>query len=349
MSDNKVVKHIIRHTDNIRSALIKLDALSIDAILFVVNDSNQLIGSLTDGDIRRGFIKGLDLQDEIGCFMHKTPICLLQNAFTLKDLDNYRKFKIIPIINQNKEIVDIINFRLQQTILPIDVVIMAGGKGQRLMPLTANTPKPLLKVGEKPIVEYNIDRLVKVGVKNITLSVNYLAEQIISYFNDGAEKGITIDYIKEGKPLGTIGSILLKNQFNHDDILVMNSDLLTNIDFADFYKFFKESSSDITVASVGYDVKVPYGVLEIDEKYNVNSLKEKPTYTYFSNAGIYLIRRDVLRLIPPDTFFDITDLMQKVMEMKRKLTTFPINAYWLDIGKHDDFIKAQEDIKHIKL
>jgi dTDP-glucose pyrophosphorylase len=349
MQQDIVSQHIISESDNIRNALILLDKLSTDAILFVVDENNHLSGSLTDGDIRRGFIKGLGFNDTLVSYMQQDPVYLKENEYSLEDLESVRKFKIIPILNVNNEIVDIINFRLKRTILPIDVVIMAGGKGQRLMPLTANTPKPLLKIGDKPIIEYNIDRLIKVGVKGITLSVNYLSDQIIHYFGNGEDKGITIDYIIEDKPLGTIGSILLKQSFQHEDVLVMNSDLLTNIDFADFYKTFKETDADIAVAAVSYKVKVPYGVLETNNENIVVSLKEKPSYTYFSNAGIYLIKKEILSMIPRNSFFDITDLMERVIDMKYKLVTYPLNCYWLDIGKHEDFKKAQEDIKHIKM
>lgn len=349
MQQDIVSQHIISESDNIRNALILLDKLSTDAILFVVDENNHLSGSLTDGDIRRGFIKGLGFNDTLVSYMQQDPVYLKENEYSLEDLESVRKFKIIPILNVNNEIVDIINFRLKRTILPIDVVIMAGGKGQRLMPLTANTPKPLLKIGDKPIIEYNIDQLIKVGVKGITLSVNYLSDQIIHYFGNGEDKGITIDYIIEDKPLGTIGSILLKQSFQHEDVLVMNSDLLTNIDFADFYKTFKETDADIAVAAVSYKVKVPYGVLETNNENIVVSLKEKPSYTYFSNAGIYLIKKEILSMIPRNSFFNITDLMERVIDMKYKLVTYPLNCYWLDIGKHEDFKKAQEDIKHIKM
>ena len=169
------------------------------------------------------------------------------------------------------------------------------------------------------------------------------------YFKDGASKNLNIKYVQEDKPLGTIGSVLLVEDFKHDDIIVMNSDLLTNIDFADFYKMFKASEADMAVAATSYHVDIPYAVLEVDNSNAVKSLKEKPRYTYYSNAGIYILKKELLKMIPEDTFFDITDLMDKILEMNLKLVTYPINGYWLDIGKHEDFKKAQEDIKHIKL
>lgn len=343
--------HIIYKTESVREALIKLDKLAADAILFVIDDNFKLIGSLTDGDLRRGFIKGLGFEDSILKFIQSNPVFIYQNKSSYLELELYKKknFKIIPILNDQGEIVDVLNFRTKSTLIPVDVLLMAGGEGKRLRPLTENTPKPLLKVGDKPIIEYNIDRLVNVGVKKITLSINYLGEQLISYFKDGESKGIVIDYVKEDRPLGTIGSILLINDFEHDDIIVMNSDLLTNIDFADFFKAYKDQDADMAVAATSYYVDVPYAVLETREKNIVKSLKEKPRYTYYSNAGIYIINKRLLSMIPKGEFFDITDLMERVISMNYKLITYPINGYWLDIGKHDDFVKAQEDIKHLKL
>ena len=343
--------HIIFENETVRAALTKLDKLASDAILFVVNKKNQLIGSLTDGDLRRGFIKNLSFDDSILNFIQKNPISITSSNYTLSQLEDYKKrnFKIIPILDEEGVVIDILNFRLQHTIIPADAVLMAGGKGKRLMPLTANTPKPLLKVGDKPIIEHNIDRLINFGIRNIHLSINYLGDQLEAYFGDGTGKNANIAYVRESKPLGTIGSILLVKEFSHDDILVMNSDLLTNIDFANFYTSFKEADADMAVAATSYHVDVPYAVLEVDGKNLATSLKEKPRYTYYSNAGIYFMKRSLLRMIPADEFYDITDLMEAVLTANKKLITYPISGYWLDIGKHEDYEQAQDDIKHLKL
>ena len=348
---NLKTKHLFNENLKVRDALISLDQLASDAILFVTNNEDMLSGSLTDGDLRRGFIKGLGFEDSINKFIQPDPKFIFVDEFDQDLVEEYRKrnFKIIPIIDRNHIIVDVLNFRFKTTLLPLDAVLMAGGEGKRLRPLTENTPKPLLKVGDKPIIEYNIDRLIKVGVKNIYLSINYLGDQLVEYFGNGEQKEVNIDYVREDKPLGTIGSVLLVEEFEHDEILIMNSDLLTNIDFADFYKSFKEGEADMIIASTSYHVDIPYAVLEADENQNIKSLKEKPRYTYFSNAGIYIIKKKLLEMIPHDEFFDITDLIEKVLEMDHKILTYPINGYWLDIGKHEDFNKAQEDIKHLKL
>lgn len=343
--------HLISGDTSVRDALRKLNELSSDAILFVVNDENQLLGSLTDGDLRRGFLRDLDFNNIITDFIQDDPKFVFEKDYNIDILEDLKRknFRIVPVLNEKHQIVDLINFRTQHSQIPADAVLMAGGEGKRLRPLTENTPKPLLKVGGKPIIEYNIERLAKVGVKNVFLSINYLGDQLIQYFGDGRNHDLNIQYVKESKPLGTIGSILLIESFEYEDILVMNSDLLTNVDYADFFKAFKESDADMAIAATSYHVDVPYAVLEVDDANIVKSLKEKPKYTYYSNAGIYLLKKELLKMIPEDRFFDITDLMDRVLEMNMKLITYPINGYWLDIGKHEDFKKAQEDIKHIKL
>ena len=204
-------KHIFHTHEDIRSALIKLNDLAADNILFVVDDNKKLIGSFTDGDLRRGFIKGLGFDDNILEFVNKSPIFLTENQYSIDLLKKYREnnIKLIPIVNIEGVIVDVINFRTKSTLIPADALLMAGGEGKRLRPLTETTPKPLLKVGGKPIIEYNIDSLARVGVNNINLSINYLGDQIVDYFGNGSNKDINIKYVREEKPLGTIGSILL--------------------------------------------------------------------------------------------------------------------------------------------
>lgn len=349
---NIVEKHIIYYEQSVRDALIKLDDIAPSSILFVVDKEQKLLGSLTDGDLRRGFIKGLGFENMLLDFVQLSPISIRHNQYDLNQLEKFRKdlLKIIPIVDANSIIIDILDFSLTKTLLPADAVLMAGGEGKRLRPLTENTPKPLLIVGEKPIIEYNIDRLINFGIKTINLSINYLGEQLVDYFKDGTSKGIEIKYVKEDKPLGTIGSVLLVEKFHNEDIIVMNSDLLTNINFLDFFKTYKDSGADMAVATTSYHVDVPYAVLEVgDDGTAVKSLKEKPRYTYYSNAGIYIMNKKLLQMIPENEFYDITDLMDRVLEMNLKLITYPINGYWLDVGKHEDFKKAQEDIKHIKL
>ena len=224
---------------------------------------------------------------------------------------------------------------------------MAGGRGQRLQPLTDSTPKPLLKVGEKPIMEHNLDRLVNFGIDDFWVSVKYLGEQIESYFGTGINKNINIKYIWENEPLGTIGAVSKIENFEHDYVLITNSDLLTNVDYEHFFLEFIKEDADLAVLTIPYQVNIPYAVLETKDN-TIKSFKEKPTYTYYSNGGIYLMKRDVLKYIPKEKFYNATDLMEDLIINNLKLISYPFSGYWLDVGKHEDFKKAQKDINYIK-
>lgn len=344
-------KHIISSDSTVKQALEQLNILGYDAILFIVNQHNELLGSLTDGDIRRGFLKDFNFETPIIDFVQKNPIFYFEGDSHYKDFEvnKAKGIKVIPIVNKFKQITDVLNLRLQEGNIPVDAVLMAGGEGKRLRPLTEKIPKPLVIIGDKPIIEHNIDRLKKYGVTDIHLSINYLGHLLEDYFKDGSNKDLNIKYVREDKPMGTIGSILLVEEFYHDDIIVMNSDLLTNIDFEDFYKSFKDSNADMAVAATSYHVDIPYAIIDIDDQFNALGLKEKPRYTYYSNAGIYLLKKEILNLIPKGEYFDITDLMEKVIETGKKLKTYPIKGYWLDIGKMPDYEKAQVDILTLDL
>lgn len=345
-------KNIINHNETILKALEKLDQLSRFAnfTLFVLNDELRLVGTLTDGDIRRSLVKGNNLKDSVKLIMKKEFKSLSPGGIDLDKIKKFRKLglELVPIIDDNKKVIDLLNLKTQKSFLPIDAIIMAGGEGKRLNPLTLKKPKPMLKIGDKPIIQYNIERLVKYGIKNISISVNYLKNDIIEEFEDGHKLNAKIDYIHEEKKLGTIGSASLVKNLINDYVLIMNSDLLTNIDFEDFYLDFINKSSDMSVATIPYKVKIPYAIMDTENNI-VKSFKEKPSVTYYSNAGIYLIKRSVLDLIPVGQFYDATDLMNEIISQEMKLISFPILGYWLDIGKPEDFEKAQEDIKHIKL
>lgn len=344
-------KHILYEHESVRDALIKLNDMKTAPILIVADKEMRLVGSLTDGDLRRGFIKGLAFDNPILDYLQPNPLFIYNDEVQKADINGLRKrnFLVIPIINRDRVIVEILNLTVLHSVVPADVIIMAGGRGQRLMPLTANTPKPMLMVGDKPILEHNIDRLIKYGVKNIYISVNYLASHIEEYFGDGSNKGISIRYIYEDKPLGTIGAVKLAESLQHDYIMVMNSDILTNIDYDGFFQTFIRAGADMAVATTSYQVEVPYGVLEVDGSNFVSSLKEKPRYTYYSNAGIYIAKRELLSMVPDNEFYNVTDLMETIIANNKKLISFPILGYWLDIGKHEDYKKAQEDIKNINL
>ena len=347
---NLYKNHLIKNTLSIREALIKLDALAKDAILFIVDDLGKLQGSITDGDIRRGLINGILINDIVTKISQPNPKFILKSNFDLQKIKELRNlnYKVIPVLDDDGFIVNVINFRLLKSYLPIDVVIMAGGRGTRLRPLTNDIPKPLLLVGEKTIMEHNVDRLAEFGIDNFWFSINYLGNKIEDYFGSGKEKNINIEYVREDAPLGTIGAVSKINDFKHDDILVINSDILTNIDFEQFYFNYKSKNADLSIASVPYKVSVPYAIIEKDDNDLIIGFKEKPTYTYFSNGGIYLMKKSALSLIPKNSFFNATDLIEKLLSLNKNVNLFDLDCYWLDIGKHDDYKKAQIDIKKIK-
>ena len=341
--------HLIQSGSSIRQALVMLDELAKDAIVFVVDKENKLIGSLTDGDIRRGLIKGVVITDAVDKVIHTSPKFIRKEESDIKALISFREknYKVLPVLDKNDRIVNVINFRSLRSYLPVDAVIMAGGKGSRLMPLTENTPKPLLKIGDKPIMEHNLDRLALYGIDDFWISVKYLGEQIEDYFGEGHKKNVAISYVWEDQPLGTIGAVSKIKRFNHDYVLLTNSDILTNLDYESFFLDFLSQDADLSVVTIPYKVDIPYGVLETSNGHIVN-LREKPTYTYYSNGGIYLIKTSAFKHIPKDSFYNATDLMEKLISEKKKVVSYPLSGYWLDIGKHEDFKKAQQDIKQIK-
>lgn len=232
-------------------------------------------------------------------------------------------------------------------VLPFDVIIMAGGRGERLSPLTDELPKPLVKVGQRPIVEYSILRLKKAGARHFTFCVNHMGDQVARHFGDGSAWGLRFDYIFEPKPLGTVGGVALKEDFAYQDLLVINCDLLTTINFEKFFAFYIEEDADLAVATVPYRVNLPYGIVDVDDHLCIQGIKEKPTFTYHINCGIYFMRRELLQLIPRDRRFDAIELMEIAMKAQCKVVSFPVLEYWLDIGKMDDYHKAQEDVQFL--
>ncbi|MBC8766921.1 nucleotidyltransferase family protein [Arenibacter sp. BSSL-BM3] len=342
-------EHLLPTQSTIREALIKLQDLAKDAILFVVDEEDKLMGSLTDGDIRRGLIDGVDVSDKVNKIIQPNPKFIRKGEKNLEKIIEYREgnYRILPVLDRDDKVVNVINFRLIRSYLPVDAVIMAGGKGTRLRPLTVNTPKPLLMVGDKPIMEHNLDRLALYGIDDFWISVKYLGKQIEDYFGNGNNKSINLRYVWENKPLGTIGAVSKINDFSHDYILLTNSDLLTNLDYEHFFLDFKKTDADLAVVTIPYQVNIPYAVLETSNGHVVN-FKEKPTYTYYSNGGIYLIKKSALEYLPKEDFFNATDLMEKLITEGKKVVSYPLSGYWLDIGKHEDFEKAQRDLQQIK-
>lgn len=341
---------IIGGNQTIQEALIKLNAIRDVSrlILFVEDEKYKVLGSLTDGDIRRSLARDADLQKKVGEICNTNFIFEFDTEGFL-DLKSFRKkdIKILPILDSEKKLIKIIDLDRTKSILPLECMIMAGGRGKRLSPLTDTTPKPMLPLGDKPIIEHNIDRLISFGIKKFYISVKYLGEQIQDYFGDGSSKGVRIEYIWEEEPLGTAGALALVDNFKTENVLLMNSDLFTNVDFEDLYLDMVSNKAEMAVASTEYKVDVPYAVFETDND-RVTAFKEKPSYVYHSNAGIYILNKSLIERIPKNKFYDITTLMESLVQEGGKLIHSPIIGFWIDIGKPVDYKQAQEFVKHIE-
>lgn len=342
-------KYIISETASIRDAIVAINCIIHDGeSLIVVNANQQMVGSLTDGDIRRSLIDGAKLTDSVNKIMHRDFKFLEQDNYDVAHLKLFRDRRImfIPILDAEKHVVDVINLQKFKSKLPIDAVLMAGGKGERLRPLTENTPKPLLKVGDKCIVDHNVDRLISYGIEHINVTVNYLGEQIEEHFSS-PRNGIHVKTFREPKFLGTIGSVKFVDTFYNDTVLVMNSDLFTNIDYEDFFLHFQKNDAEMSVAAVPYNISIELGILNLDGR-NIKGLIEKPKYNYYANAGIYLIKKCALSEIPENTFFHATQLVEKLIAKGNKVIRYPLNGTWIDIGTPQEFERANDLVKHLR-
>lgn len=340
-------RYIIFSTATILDALKALDGTSHDwQTLFVVDEAEHMVGTLTDGDIRRGLIGGAALTTPVREIMHTSFKYVCDGQYDAKLLKEFREKQIffIPVLDGEGHVVKVCNLIKYRNFLPVDAVLMAGGKGERLRPLTEKTPKPLLPVGDKAIIDHNVDRLISFGIKHISVTVNYLGEQLEEHFRE-PRKEVQIKTIREPKFLGTIGSIKFVPEFYNDTVLVMNSDLFTNINYEDFYLHFKEHDADMSVAAIPYDVDIPFGILNLDGR-NITGLSEKPHYGYYANAGIYLIKKSAFDLIPEDTMFHSTDLLEALVAAGRKVIRFPLGGTWIDIGTPQEYRRAMDLVKY---
>lgn len=344
-------KHLFPHNKTLLEALSVINSLSPDPlVLFVVDEEKRMVGTLTDGDSRRALIAGASVNDPVTKIMHRNFNYIqqedIENVFEIRH-QKEMQMKLLPILDQNRHIVDIINLEKFKSRLPVDAVLMAGGKGERLRPLTEKKPKPLLSIGNKAIIDHNVDRLISYGIQHINVTINYLKEQIIEHYKE-PHNGILVQTIEEPKFLGTIGSIKLVPKFYNDTVLLMNSDLFTNIDYEDFFLHFKEYDAEMSVAAVPYNVSIPYGILDLDGR-NIKGLLEKPQYNHYANAGIYLIKRRALDEIPDGEFFNATDLVEKLISEGKSVIRYPLNGTWIDIGNIQEYERAKDLVKHINM
>ena len=344
-----IEKYCIPQTATIREALKRINETSGSGqMLLVLNDKQQVVATLSDGDIRRGLIAGHELNEPLEQIMFRNFRYLQDGNIQIEQLRQFREqqLPIVPILDKDGHLCQIINLKKQKSLLPIDAVIMAGGKGERLRPLTEKTPKPLLPVGDKAIIDHNVDRLIQYGVEHISVTTNYLAEQLESHYVQPRNE-VQIQCVREPKFLGTMGAVRLVKEFHNDVVLVMNSDLFTDIDFEDMYLHFVDNNADMSIAAVPYTVSIPFGICDLDGR-DVKGIVEKPTYNYYANAGIYMLRREVINMIPENEFYNATDLIDALVKNGSKVIRYPLKGTWIDIGTLSEYQKAKDLVKHMK-
>jgi dTDP-glucose pyrophosphorylase/CBS domain-containing protein len=335
-----------------RQAIQSLNT-SRKGIVLVVEEKNRLLGTITDGDIRRTLLDKLSLDltlEEILArkkdIANSVPVIANLWDGAEKCLQLMRQYQVqqIPLLDRDGFVVDLVTLQdLDKASIysPSRAVIMAGGTGTRLLPLTEKTPKPMLPIGNRPMLEHIISQLREAGVRQVHLATHYLSEQIADHFRQGEQHDVRIDYLKEPVPLGTAGSLRLLDR-PQETLLVINGDILTTLDYRAMLTYHKKHQADLSIAVRLYDVEVPYGVVKLEET-SVIGLVEKPTYTFAVNAGIYCIEPTVCELIPAGSRFDMNELVEALIKKGRTVVSFPIHEYWVDIGQPDEYARAQRD------
>lgn len=345
-------RHIIDESLTLIEALRHLNNLSGKAMtLFVTDSYGKMCGTLTDGDIRRALVGGASLERKVKEVMHKDFRYIRGDTIDVGAIKEFRNngIELIPWLDKDGRLRKIIDLSKNHTTLPLSAILMAGGKGERLRPMTLDTPKPLLKIGDKAIIDYNIEALVKCGITDITVTTRYLAEKIQEHFRHPVS-GVKVKCVKEEIACGTIGSASMVSLPRDGYSIVMNSDLLTTISFEDMYIHHISNNADITIAAIPYQVSVPFAILTTDSNQadRVTGLEEKPSFSYFANAGIYIFPNKLLMDLPNDRRTDATDLIEQSIERGLTVSLFPLNGTWIDVGSPADFRQANELIKYVK-
>lgn len=344
-----ISKFTLPLNSKIRDAIEIIDKGSI-GIAIIIDENNKVLGTVTDGDIRRSLLKGNSLEDNISETMNKNSTLghYKDNTKRLKNLAEKKSINQIPLIDDNGILVDVLAFHnvASPQAKTNTVVLMAGGLGSRLKPLTDETPKPMLTVGTKPILENIIVNFKKHGFENFIICVNYLSEKVKCHFKDGSDLGVKITYIDETERLGTAGALSLLTDRPTSDFFVMNADLITTINFDHLMTYHNFEGATATLCVKEYDFKVPYGVIDVQEN-RVTKITEKPVQKCLINAGIYILKPDTLEYIPRGEYYDMPNFIQKLLLMNKKVVTFPIREYWIDVGDPKDLNKAQSMLEEI--
>lgn len=345
------VNTLVQVDDTVKQVIQTIDASAMQ-IALVVDERRRLLGTVTDGDIRRGFLKGMTLENSVRDIMNVRPLTVNQHEDIqhILRIMRQRKIRHIPIVDDAGIVVGLesIDEMFEPEVKDNWVVLMAGGLGTRLHPLTEDCPKPLLKIGNKPILETIMDNFMSYGLRKFYISVNYKAEMIEEYFGDGSPWNAEIRYLREDKRLGTAGALSLIPEMPSSPLIVMNGDLLTKVNFNQLLQFHHEQKAAATLCVRDYEYQVPYGVVRVGEQ-KLQGIVEKPVEHYFVNAGIYVLNSELLHEVPKDQFYDMPTLFETLLQTQRNAAVFPIREYWMDIGRMDDFERAKNDYLEVFL
>jgi len=321
-------------------------------IAMVVDEDRRLIGTVTDGDIRRAILAGMSLELEVSKLLERKTSATYPRPFTapvgttdvqLLRMMNESALRHIPLMDEAGRVADValLSDLVKEYEPPLTAVIMAGGYGTRLLPLTEELPKPMLPVGDRPLLELTIEQLRRSGIQRVNVATHYRRDVITQHFGDGREFGVEIQYVEEDQPLGTAGAISLL-EVSEEPLLVINGDILTRVDYRSMLDFHREHNAEMTVAVREQEFRVPFGVVETDGIV-ITSISEKPVVRHFINAGIYLLNPEVCRLIPNGQSYDMPDLIARLVAEGRRVVSFPVHEYWLDIGQMEDYQQAREE------
>lgn len=337
-------KRTLLSPDSVIADAIKVIDDSALQICLVVDDTERLLGTVTDGDIRRALLRGLGLEVPIDAIMKRDPLTAKPKTGREKLLAIMADSMLrqIPLLDADGRVVGLA--LIDELIRPAcgrrnPVVLMAGGIGSRLMPLTKSAPKPLLSVGDKPLLETILETFVEQNFRRFFISVNYKAHMIRDHFGDGRKWDADIRYLEEDRPLGTAGALRLIPERPDEPMIVMNGDLLTRVNFQHLLDYHRQSAAKATMCVREYDFEVPFGVVEIEDN-RIRSLDEKPVHSFFVNAGIYVLDSEVVDLIPAGETCDMTTLFESLIGEGLPAAAFPIREYWLDVGSADQLKQA---------
>ena len=358
MSGETLSSYCIGMQDTVSSAIAAVDRSGRVSIALIVNEQGRLLSTISDGDIRRGILQNISLDSPVSELLpikartpHPVPVTapVGTDSATLLRMMQELSVRQIPLLDSEGRVKDVVILAdlLPQVFAPLQAIVMAGGEGLRLRPLTNDVPKPMLPVGGKPLMEHIILKLRDTGIEKIDVATCYQSEKIKNYFGNGVAFGVSINYVDESKPLGTGGVLGLIEKPKHT-VLVINGDILTDVDFKSMLLYHQEHRADLTVAVRRYEIQVPYGVVEC-EGTSIRKLKEKPQLPLLVNGGIYLLEPSVYDFIVPNESLNMTELISRLLASARNVVSFPIREYWLDIGQHDQYQQAMNDARDGKL